>query len=469
MKKFERAFFILILLCSGFLLSAETADSAPVQPGTETAENVIDSYPGSAVADMQSADKNYLLAIVNSQFSNLFLFSVNRFIGRTEFSKISIGSIRENFSNPWQWDQSQFVTNQLGHPYQGSFYYVAGRANNLNLYESALLTVAGSLVWEIGCERSRSSLNDLIVTTFGGISLGEILHRLFLEVYYAGSPLAFILSPMDGFNMLVSGTKPPDPGRKIHSLSLTAGGGYALAEGIQPDAGMLHMGTIRTGVEVVYGSPFDTGVPVRDPFSHFELTLNAGGGYPLFYDVQLFTDGMLFSFVPLTSSGHKANIGMSLLFDCIWTGNVNFSSAALAATAKYRYDFTETVFFESRFHAGWMMLGASNMFIDDESAVRNYGTGCNVKMDIAFCFSRFGTLRITGLWYGMVMINTEYTSYGDMVSCTYAKASYSIPLTDKMALGISDTFIWEESFFSKYSSARRWTNSADLFLEWKLI
>ena len=66
-----------------------------------------------------SEEKNYTLGIGNALLSNLALFSVNRFIGQTEFSKISMESIHNNLTCPWQWDRSMFLVNQLGHPVPG--------------------------------------------------------------------------------------------------------------------------------------------------------------------------------------------------------------------------------------------------------------------------------------------------------------------------------------------------------------
>jgi len=87
-----------------------------------------------------------------------------------------------------------FQTNQIGHPYHGSTYYAAGKSAGLSFYESTLLTALGSATWEIFCERYEPALNDLIVTTVGGVSLGEITHRLYREA--EGHPLSFFISPI---------------------------------------------------------------------------------------------------------------------------------------------------------------------------------------------------------------------------------------------------------------------------------
>ena len=83
-----------------------------------------------------------------------------------------------NMENGWVWDLDDFVVNQIGHPYQGSNYYNAGRANGLSFYESAAMAAFGSATWEFFGETNKASLNDYINTTLGGIAIGEALHRV---------------------------------------------------------------------------------------------------------------------------------------------------------------------------------------------------------------------------------------------------------------------------------------------------
>ena len=82
-----------------------------------------------------------------------------------------------NMQQGMVWDLNDFAVNQIGHPYQGSNYFDAARANGLNFYESSALAAFGSATWEFYGETNPASLNDFINTTLGGISLGEMLHR----------------------------------------------------------------------------------------------------------------------------------------------------------------------------------------------------------------------------------------------------------------------------------------------------
>ena len=83
-----------------------------------------------------------------------------------------------NMEQGWVWDLDEFLVNQVGHPYQGSNYFNAGRANGLSFWESAGITAFGSGTWEYFGETNHASVNDLVNTTLGGMALGEMFHRV---------------------------------------------------------------------------------------------------------------------------------------------------------------------------------------------------------------------------------------------------------------------------------------------------
>ena len=180
------AFLAFFILLPPFRPAAQepSGEGFAVSAGGETSGRAAVPETDPENAGGQTRGRNVVLGLVESQFTNALLHVVNRAAGN-DFASVTAGSIRDNFTRPWQWDQSLFRTNQLGHPYQGVFYHQAGRANNWTFYESAGNAVLGSAVWEVFCERSRASLNDLIITATGGAVMGEALHRL----YYAAENL----------------------------------------------------------------------------------------------------------------------------------------------------------------------------------------------------------------------------------------------------------------------------------------
>ena len=100
-----------------------------------------------------------------------------KWVTEGEWSNISFRTWSDNLKFPWQWDNNKFNNNQFAHPYHGSLYFNAGRANGYNFWESAPWAFGGSLMWELFGEVWAPSPNDLANTTLGGITLGEMLFR----------------------------------------------------------------------------------------------------------------------------------------------------------------------------------------------------------------------------------------------------------------------------------------------------
>ena len=270
--------------------------------------------------------KNYFLAINNALLSNLALHLTNRYIGQQDFAKISMESIKNNLTGPWQWDRSMFLVNQLGHPYQGYTYYAAARANGLNAFESTLITALGSYTWEVFAERTTAAVNDFIVTTTGGVFLGEVLHRIYLETYTSNQVLASIVSPMDAFNDLVSGKKQKPTDSKINSCSLYLTSGYIgtkhYLNGGEYNKDNLNTAAMGAGIALSYGDPF---VSSTDRiFSHFDFNLHASVGYD-WYDLVLLADGALYSVTPRPKARSITSYGLNLHHDIFTSSLLDFS------------------------------------------------------------------------------------------------------------------------------------------------
>ena len=100
-----------------------------------------------------------------------------KWVTHGEWSNISFRTWSDNLKFSWQWDNNKFNNNQFAHPYHGSLYYNAGRANGYDFWHSAPWAFGGSLMWELFGEVWAPAPNDLANTTLGGITLGEMLFR----------------------------------------------------------------------------------------------------------------------------------------------------------------------------------------------------------------------------------------------------------------------------------------------------
>lgn len=113
-----------------------------------------------------------------------------------------------------RFDSNAFQTNWT-HAAAGGSYYTFGRINNLGVKDSLLMATFASLYWEIVVEwREVVSVNDLIVTEFGALSIGEPLYQLSRYLTTRRSPVARALGfvhPVMGLHALLDPASRPRP------------------------------------------------------------------------------------------------------------------------------------------------------------------------------------------------------------------------------------------------------------------
>jgi hypothetical protein len=215
-------------------LEAQQVSTSWSQDALEVDSNPPTLRPIGAQAQLACPDcdppKRFWQAFGQLMVVQLIPWSVNRFVRDLEFARVGPESWWTNMTNPWLWDNNEFLNNQFSHPYHGSLYFNAGRSNGYSFWESMLWSGGGSLMWELYGESWAPAPNDWFNTTLGGISLGEMLFRtstLTLDNTATGSERAFreigatLLNPNLGFTRLVHGqmgavnANPPDwrPGR----------------------------------------------------------------------------------------------------------------------------------------------------------------------------------------------------------------------------------------------------------------
>jgi hypothetical protein len=146
---------------------------------------------------------------------NAGIWTCDRYIiANDEVYNISINTMRSNLRHGFVWDNDQFSTNLLGHPYHGGLYFNAARSNGMSFGQSVPYSFAGSLMWEYFMEVEPPSINDFISTSIGGVVLGEITFRLsdlLIDNRATGMNrfgrefLATLISPMRGLNRIISG------------------------------------------------------------------------------------------------------------------------------------------------------------------------------------------------------------------------------------------------------------------------
>lgn len=416
-------------------------------------------------------EKHVNRAVTEALSSNVLLWGFNRFVTNQEYARISPESMWENLSGEWVWDQDEYTVNQIGHPYQGSLYFTAGRANNLDFWESSALTAGGSIIWEYLMETETPSKNDLIITVMGGASVGEMLHRLYEKSFWSKSLwLSFFISPMDAVNYVITDKKPDNTEHiPLETETLLYFGSTSA------DTGNLQH-TIGTGINIVYGKPF--GLESKVPFEHFELNLDASFSGDAYYWISFFSDGLIRSWAPCEDLNSATTLGIGLHYDFIYSKDINYSANSLGFTLKRRNFLEHDFIFDIRMHLNWLVLGCSEYpyFINgdiprpahlDERRDYDMGTGENIKLSLELSHDKFGTLSLFGNASGIHTIGNAVPEEGSdgFIFVGTAGFSYERKFKSKYRVGLRDNFYYKLGIYDSAKDSDHYLNTFGVYIK----
>jgi len=475
MRKVRLVFLCLMLLCMkhGFIFSnyRESDTESAGFEGSESEPGGSDTARRIVTAGGQTLLSNFVLMSFNTVINNL--------TGTFPWATPSLDSMIENLTHPWKWDDDGFLVNQMGHPYQGGTYFTAGRVNAFGFYQSLFFSTFGSLTWEAFFERQRSSINDVWTTVPGAASMGEILYRLYAQAINSGVPpaFAFLINPMAGFHRLVSGGwEPPDYGTSLYRFRTELGMSYAHSRASSENRGRLRPfegPVFDAGLSIIYGNPFEQ--ESRVPFNHFDLALSFGLNPGNYMDFRIFTDGYLFSFLPIYSSRNKMSTGLSLHMDAVSTGRpegiyaatINMYSNALNWTIKYQHLFPTGSNVQVKFHAGFTFFGASRFYcpyyLTDHN---NFGGGLNGKLFLNLNHRRLGSLEMSVFAYTMWSYPVASAIAHGTVFWLFNDIAYFFPITNRMSLGLAHSFALERGMFDNIPDIEKTNRAARVFMAW---
>lgn len=268
----------------------------------------------------------WALAQVTGINAGVHLF--DRYALNADFAQTTLHAWGDNFKNGFVWDNDQFSTNLFMHPYHGNLYFNAARSQGLSFWGSAPFSMIGSLQWEFLGEREPPAINDLIATTFGGICIGEVTHRIsriFLNDSKRGwnrfwrEAAATVFNPMSGLKRMTTGDawrvrsdhyKYHDGNRNPIDFSLSVGDRYLA------DNGALFRGEHNPYVNLYleYGDPVNEG-DHNAPYDFFdaEVTFGLSTNQPIINQMHLL--GRLWSTPMISRRGASAEFGIYQHFD----------------------------------------------------------------------------------------------------------------------------------------------------------
>ena len=400
--------------------------------------------------------------------------AVNRFdawaLGEPWAAEVGPKSWWRNLNLGWEWDENQFNTNMFSHPYHGSLYFNAGRANGLEYWEAAPLAFLGSWTWEYLGETYRPSLNDFVMTSFGGIALGEMFHRIGSSIRderRTGSSrvvrelLAMPFDPVGGLNRLLRGrwggpaaTNPTehDPG----SYVLRIQGGMrsiSLAEDSVK-------GAATALIDLQYGDPFFK--PYKAPYDVFNIRAqisSAGSGLHLVRG----TGRLYGKTLRGSNAGHHHIFSINQRFDFVSNPSQEFGAQSVEAGIHSRWRLSSKLGLRTQVFGDVVVLGA----IDAPDAgfgerTYDFGPGAGFRLEAG--------LETRGITFLTFFLRTEFLhsvsgAAADHLA-NFGGIEATIPIKSRFGIGIHSGWYDRTSDYTDKRRQKRHYPEARLVGTW---
>lgn len=230
--------------------------------------------------------------------------------------------------------------NMVNHPYMGSMNFGFARSAGLNFWESFGYSFAGSFVWETFGETGPPSINDQIMTSFGGSFMGEAFFRMASYALEGNGKPGFWrelgaagLSPPAGLNRLAFGNR-----FKAVWVSNTPATFVRLRLGASLTERQTNQGIGRTvdrpqasgDFSMAYGLPGKPRYSYERPFDYFDFqfTTIARSGGNAFENIM--TRGLLYGTKYSLGNAYRGVWGLYGSYDYISPAIFRVSSTALS-------------------------------------------------------------------------------------------------------------------------------------------
>jgi hypothetical protein len=276
---------------------------AKPSPGIPDYLNNFESQPN---AKKNKRGKNVFRALVETLGVDVGTWLYDKVIIQVNWANITLHSIESNFRRGYSWTQDSFKCDNFDHPWAGANDFVAGRDNGLSYYESIILPLLGTVIWEYAGENTRPSTIDTVNTFSGGITWGEILYRvgndLLIRQNATGlerivrETATFILLPIVGFNRLITGRAfQVDPAPQEHSYDL------------QVPIGIFGSG-LMTEVDINYLDAWEK--HELHPYDYFAFKARIDSSQKIISGAEISTSGLIFGKVINNSSERRELFGL---------------------------------------------------------------------------------------------------------------------------------------------------------------
>ncbi len=439
-----------------------------------TAQTTAAQTPAGADSAWTQPPRRVGLAVQQTLLSN---FLVNRFnawaLGADWAAEVDFETWNRNLRLGWEWDEDAFATNMFGHPYQGASYFNAGRANGLSYWESIPLAAFGSWTWEHFGEIYRPSMNDFFMTTFGGISVGEMTHRVAATIRdeqsrgagrIAREIAALVVDPTGGLNRLVRGQwtrvgpNPPahDPGAFAYSYRA----GLRHLAGDAPGTGLAPILLL----DVAYGDAFRK--RYREPFDVFSAHVQVSGGGGVFNALQ--TSGRVYQAgLPSWSGRFEHAFSVDHRFDYLSNPLYRFGAQTVEAGLLSRFPLLHRFELRTRLAASFLVLGAISApesVLSGSRDERAYDFGPGVGAAFSAELARDGRTLLATYNRAHYLHSVSGTPADHLVALTGLKGT--LPLYGNFGVGLDLSADTRRSRYKDVPDLGREFAETRLFVSW---
>jgi hypothetical protein len=424
-------------------------------------EAAISSAPADSLA-YRAPEKNFTRAALEVTGANVGIWLWCRYVregGTNTGFRIGIQSWKENLLNGFEWDDNQFKTNQLAHPYHGSMYFCAARANGFDYWESIPFAFAGSIQWEYFGEVHHPSINDWISTSVGGTAVGEMLHRfsnIIVDQQATGSERTWreiggvLVNPMGGINRLITGDMtrvgPNPPDWNAFSLSSAVRAGAR----ITGEGSLSNNDTTRAffRFRIIHGDP--TGSVVRKPYDAFSVDLQVNP-----QDVSIVgraqVVGVLHSWETHRDEHSNSYFAFVHNYDYIDNWAYKIGAQSIGASLLHRHK-TPSWTLSSGIDANWIILGGtSSDYASYTGRTYDYGPGAGGKYFAALRHRSRSLLAIEGDYYYLRVLNGTPANH---FVCEN-RVTASVPLYGSFNLGAEYSLYHAERHYRDFDDVSR--------------
>jgi hypothetical protein len=406
-----------------------------------------------------------LIAVGEMMAANAVVWSFNRYIREDNYSfYISWRTVEANLRHGMEWDPNKFGVNFFAHPFHGSIYFNAARSNGFNFWESAPFSFAGSVMWEFFMESEYASYNDLVMTTFGGIALGETFHRLSEQILDDRTHgfnrvwrelTALVINPMGGFNRLASGQMFRTTS-SVNHLRMPITGYFAFGsagrtEGVSNQAARLNPAFELT---LHYGHAFEK-ERHRKPFDYFTFRMWTSHG-EVERNLTILARANLVGKNLRSGANQRHLIGISQQFDYIDLEIFKIGAMSFGPEWLGLYPLGNGFSLVTGVYAGGIIMGAgSNEYVESyQGRNYNFGWGFKGKADFQIRHPRFGFLYFD---YNYFYIDSREGAPGhDRLHLT--SVTYNIPVWHNLAVGAEYFNYYRNAHYDEYPDVKQTIN-----------